>query len=89
MKALFSKIRAWKNRTFKDWLWDLLIGAFCGVIGLLGLFFHINWLVVVVPFGFTLYNQLVINRVFEIKDAVLRMVVPGVMYLVIIAIKAG
>jgi hypothetical protein len=79
---LLTKIRAWKNRIFPDWLWDILVGAFCAVIGLLGLFIQINWLVVVVPFVVTAWNQLVINRVFEPKDAVLRMVVPGVMYII-------
>lgn len=83
MRKWLKNIRAWKNRIFPDWLWDILVGAFCAVIGLLGLFIHINWLVVVVPIGFTLYNQLVINRLFEPKDAVLRMVVPVVMYIII------
>lgn len=79
-----SKIRTWKNKHFPDWLWDLLVGAVCGVIGLLGLLIHANWLVVVVPFVVAAWNQLVINRLFEPKDAVLRMAVPVVMYIIMI-----
>lgn len=84
MKALFSSIRAWKNRVFPDWLWDLLVGAGCGAIGLLT---TVDLLVLIVPFVVTLYNQLVINQLFEPKDAVLRMVVPVVMYMIIIILK--
>ena len=87
MRKWLKNIRAWKNRIFPDWLWDILVGAFCAVIGLLGLFIHINWLVLVVPFVVTAWNQLVINKLFEPKDAMLRMVVPVVMYIIIMILK--
>ena len=80
MKQLLSNIRIWKNRTFPDWLWDLLVGAACGAIGALT---TVDWLVLVVPAVVTTWNQF-LNRIFEPKDAVLRMVVPVIMYLIII-----
>jgi hypothetical protein len=82
MKAL-ENLRAWKNRIFPDWLWDMLVGAGCGIVGLLGLFIHVSWLVLVVPFVVTVVNQLY-NKVFEPKDAVRRMIVPVIMFLIII-----
>ena len=83
MDTYLSKMRDWKNRNFKDWLWDLLVGAGCGVVGLLGLLIDAEWLVVAVPLVVTVVNQLY-NKLFEPKDAVLRMVVPVVMYIIII-----
>ena len=80
MKQLLSNLRIWKNRLFPDWLWDLLVGAACVAIGLLT---TVDWLVLVVPFVVTAINQLY-NRIFEPKDAVLRMAVPVIMYLIII-----
>ena len=79
---LLTNIRAWKNKHFQDWLLDLLVGACCGVIGLLGLFFNANWLVLVVPFLFTVWNQLVINRLFEPKDFALRMAIPIIIFVI-------
>jgi hypothetical protein len=82
MKAL-ETIRAWKNRIFPDWLWDILVGSGCGIVGLLGLLIHISWLVLVVPIVVTVVNQLY-NKVFEPKDAVRRMIVPVAIYLILI-----
>ena len=54
---LLEKIRAWKNKVFKDWKWDLLIGLISAVISLLIVFvFHyfgfkydLFWLVIIIP----------------------------------------
>jgi hypothetical protein len=83
MNKLLSKIRAWKNRIFPDWLWDVLVGAGCGIVGLSGLLIHVNWLVLVVPFVVTVVNQ-AYNKVFEWKDFVLRMIVPVILFLILI-----
>jgi hypothetical protein len=82
MKAL-EKLRAWKNRIFPDWLWDILVGAGCGIVGLLGLLINVSWLVLVVPFVVTVWNQ-IFNKVFEPKDAALRMIVPVILFLILI-----
>ena len=85
MKAL-ENLRTWKNRIFPDWLWDVLVGAGCGIIGLLGLLIQVSWLVLVVPFAFTVVNQLY-NKVFEPKDAALRMIVPVILFMILIILK--
>jgi hypothetical protein len=82
MKAL-ENLRAWKNRIFPDWLWDILVGAGCGIVGLLGLLINVSWLVLVVPFVVTVWNQ-IFNKVFEPKDAALRMIVPVILFLILI-----
>jgi len=80
---LLENLRAWKNRIFPDWLWDILVGAACGVVGLLGLIIHVSWLVLVVPFVVTVVNQLY-NKVFEPKDFVFRMIVPVILFMILI-----
>ena len=80
---LLENLRAWKNRIFPDWLWDILVGAGCGTVGLLGLLIHVSWLVLVVPAGITAINQLY-NKVFEPKDFVLRMIVPVILFMILI-----
>ncbi len=82
MKAL-ENLRAWKNKTFTDWLWDILVGAGCGTVGLLGLLINVSWLVLVVPAGITAINQLY-NKVFEPKDFVFRMIVPVILFMILI-----
>jgi hypothetical protein len=81
MKAL-ENLRAWKNRIFPDWLWDILVGAGCGIVGLLGLLIHVSWLVLVVPFVVTVWNQFK-NKIFEPIDFVLRMLIPIILYLIL------
>jgi uncharacterized membrane protein YjjP (DUF1212 family) len=82
MKAL-ENLRAWKNRIFPDWLWDILVGGACGLVGLLT---GVNWLVLVVPFVVTAINQ-AYNKVFEWKDAALRMIVPVILFMILIILK--
>jgi len=82
MKAL-ENIRAWKNRTFPDWLWDILVGAGCAIGTLLLLLIPIEYLVLIIPAGITAINQ-VYNKVFEPKDFVLRMIVPVILFLILI-----
>jgi hypothetical protein len=86
MNKLLSKIRDWKNRIFPDWLWDILVGAGCGIVGLLGLIINVSWLVLVVPIVVTVVNQ-AYNKVFEPKDAVRRMGVPVIIYFLIFLIS--
>ena len=86
---ILSSLRAWKNRTFPDWLWDLLVGAFLATLAfgvwalimLLKLPFDCSLLVLAIPFSFTVWNQF-LNRIFEPKDFLLRMVVPGIVYII-------
>jgi hypothetical protein len=71
-------IRAWKLRTFPDWLWDLLVGL---VLGLVGLITNITPLILAIPFAVTVVNQFY-NRLFELKDFALRMVFPCVIWVI-------
>jgi uncharacterized membrane protein AbrB (regulator of aidB expression) len=69
-------IRAWKNRTFSDWLFDLLVGL---VLGLIGLLTNIPYLILAIPFAVTVVNQFY-NKLFEPKDFALRMAFPMVIW---------
>ena len=71
-------IRAWKNRTFPDWLFDLLVGLALGLIGLLTNF---TPLILAIPFALTVVNQFY-NKLFEPKDFALRMVFPCVIWVI-------
>ena len=73
---LLENIRAWKNKVFKDWIFDLLIGLICCIPCL---FWDIN--VLLIPFIVTVINQF-INKLFETKDFALRMTIPIVIYLI-------
>ena len=89
MDTYLSKIRNWKNKHFPDWFWDLLVGAFLAafafgvwaLILLLKVPFDCSLLVLAIPFSFTVWNQF-LNRIFEPKDFLLRMVVPGIVYII-------
>jgi hypothetical protein len=83
---MLEALRTWKLRIFPDWLWDVLVGAGCGIVGLLGLIIHVSWLVLVVPFVVTAINQ-AYNKVFEWKDAALRMIVPVILFMILIILK--
>ena len=84
--GLFSKIRTWKNRTFLDWQWDLLIGGACVIsayiIGFVLSLFDIY--IVLDNIGktsliFALITNLLswyLNRIFELKDFLLRLIIP-------------
>lgn len=76
MRKQLEQIRAWKNRIFTDWQWDLLVG---GCLAILSLFVGIN--VLVIPFIVTAINQLY-NKLFEPKDYALRMAIPIVIFLI-------
>jgi hypothetical protein len=78
-ESILSKIRAWKLKSFKDWQWDLLVG---GVLGLIALPFSQDWLILVLPLLFTVWNQ-IYNKLFEPKDFLLRMLIPLIIYLLI------
>jgi hypothetical protein len=82
MNKLLSKIRAWKNRIFPDWLWDILVGAGCGIGTVLLLLIPVQYLVLIIPAGITAINQFY-NKVFEPKDFVLRMLIPIILYLIL------
>ena len=94
MGICLNDIRSWKNKHFPDWLWDVIVGAALTLLALiawavvvwLGVPFDCNLLVLAIPFSFTVWNQF-LNRIFELKDAVLRMVVPVVVYLIILILK--
>lgn len=73
---LLENIRNWKNKTFTDWQWDLLVGGF---LAILSVFVGIN--VLIVPFIVTAINQFY-NRLFELKDFVLRMVIPLIIFVI-------
>lgn len=73
---LLEQIRAWKNRIFTDWKWDLLVG---GVLAILSLFAGINALLI--PFIITLVNQ-VYNKLFEPLDFILRMTIPIIIFVI-------
>ena len=72
---LLEDIRAWKNRIFADWQWDLLVG---GVLAILSVFLGIN--VLIITFIVTVINQFY-NKLFEPKDFALRMTIPILIYL--------
>jgi len=72
-------IRNWKNKIFKDWQWDLLVGL---VLALIGLLTNITSLILVIPFAFTVLSQFY-NRLFEPKDFTLRMVFPLIIFITI------
>ena len=76
MKQLLTNIRAWKNRTFTDWQWDLLVGGF---LAILSLFAGIN--VLIIPFIVTVINQFY-NKIFEPKDFALRMTIPILIFVI-------
>ena len=73
---LLENIRAWKNKHFSDWFWDLLIGLLCCIPALI---FGLN--VLLIPFIITVINQLY-NRLFEPKDFALRMTIPILIQLI-------
>lgn len=73
---LLESIRTWKNKTFTDWQWDLLVG---GVLAILSLFLGIN--VLILPFIVTAINQFY-NRLFEPKDFALRMTIPIIIFVI-------
>jgi hypothetical protein len=74
--SALALIRNWKNKIFKDWQWDLLVGL---VLALIGLLTNITSLILVIPFALTVVNQLY-NKLFEPKDFALRMVFPMVIW---------
>ena len=74
---LLEQIRAWKNKTFTDWQWDLLVGGF---LAILSAFASIN--VLLVPFIVTAINQLY-NKLFEPTDFILRMTIPIILYFIL------
>ena len=76
LNSALAFIRAWKLRTFPDWIWDLLIGLALGLIGLLT---NITYLILAIPFALTVVNQFY-NKLFELKDFALRMVFPCVIW---------
>ena len=73
---LLENIRSWKNRTFTDWQWDLLVGGF---LAILSVFLGIN--VLLIPFIVTVLNQFY-NKLFEPLDALLRMTIPILIFLI-------
>lgn len=73
---LLESIRTWKNKTFTDWQWDLLVG---GVLAILSVFAGIN--VLIVPFIITLVNQFY-NKLFEPLDFILRMTIPIIIFVI-------
>ena len=73
---LLEQIRAWKNRIFTDWQWDLLVGGF---LAILSVFLGIN--VLLIPFIVTVINQFY-NKLFEPLDFALRMTIPILIYLI-------
>lgn len=89
MDTYLSKMRDWKNRNFKDWLWDLLVGAFLAAVAVGVLYFTLllkvpfdcSLVVLAIPFSFTVWNQF-LNKIFEPKDFLLRMAVPGIVYII-------
>ena len=76
LNSALAFIRAWKLRTFPDWVWDLLVGL---VLGLVGLLTNFTPLILAIPFVVAVVNQ-VYNRLFEPKDFGLRMVFPMVIW---------
>jgi hypothetical protein len=77
--SALALIRNWKNKIFKDWQWDLLVGLALALIGLLT---NITSLILVIPFAFTVVNQFY-NKLFEPKDFALRMVFPLIIFIAI------
>jgi len=73
---LLEQIRSWKNRTFTDWQWDLLVG---GALAILSVFASIN--VLLIPFIVTVLNQLY-NKLFEPLDFILRMTIPITIFII-------
>lgn len=73
---LLEQIRAWKNKHFQDWLWDLLVG---GLLAIASLIVGIN--VMIIPFLVTLVNQFY-NKLFEPKDFALRMAIPIIIFII-------
>ena len=69
---MLQNLRDWKNRTFLDWQWDVLVGGACGLLGLLfgnpilGLIFALG----------TNALSWYLNRIFELKDFLLRLLIP-------------
>lgn len=73
---LLEHIRTWKNKTFTDWQWDLLVG---GVLAILSVFLGVN--VLLIPFIVTAINQLY-NKLFEPLDFILRMTIPIIIFVI-------
>lgn len=73
---LLENIRAWKNKHFHDWLWDLLVGGFLAIASLI---VGIN--VLILPFLATTVNQFY-NKLFEPKDFALRMAIPIIIFII-------
>lgn len=73
---LLEQIRAWKNKQFPDWLWDLLVG---GALAIASLIIGIN--VLIIPFLATTVNQFY-NKLFEPLDFTLRMAIPIIIFII-------
>ena len=82
-KDLLAFIRAWKNKVFKDWQWDLLVGL---IFSLIGLITNIPYLILLIPFIITIINQFY-NKLFEFNDFTLRMIFPLVIWIIKVLIK--
>ena len=90
---LLENIRDWKNSTFHDWQWDLLVGGVCGIVSVivmivadailfrLGYDVNLWWLILLLPFLVTVVNQLY-NKLFEPKDFALRMAIPIIIFII-------
>ena len=76
LSSALDFIRAWKNKVFKDWQWDLLVGL---IFSLIGLITNIPYLILLIPFIITIINQFY-NKLFEFKDFTLRMIFPLVIW---------
>ena len=90
---MLQKIKDWKNRTFLDWQWDVLVGGFCCIVSVIimvvadmillrfGYDFNLSWLILLFPFIVTVVNQ-AYNKLFEPKDFLLRMAIPIIIFII-------
>jgi hypothetical protein len=78
---MLEKIRQWKLKYFADWQWDILVGGGLALVAWLLLLLPPELLILIIPFGITVINQMV-NKIFEPKDFALRMAIPIVIFLI-------
>jgi hypothetical protein len=81
MKIL-EQIRQWKLKHFADWQWDILVGGGLALVAWLLLLLPPEMLILIIPFGITVINQMV-NGLFEPKDFALRMIIPIIIYFIL------
>lgn len=82
MNNVINKIRCWKNKIFDDSVWDFIVGILCTAFAIFVAIIPREFMILIIPLLLTIFNQIE-NRMFEIKDLILRMIAPVLTYIYI------